>query len=128
MIKTKSTVQDQGSDYGAIVSLPRNRKKGKSIDYFIEKTVGKEGSEERKTFEIEFKLELLQEAIKEARKIRHLSQEQLGEKIGVKKAQISKLEKGYNNTTIGILTKVLDALDAKVKITIELENQHLEFV
>ena len=38
----------------------------------------------------------LGEAIKKARLQQNLTQEQLGERIGVKKAQISKLEKGHS--------------------------------
>lgn len=38
----------------------------------------------------------LGEAIKKARLQQNLTQEQLGEKVGVKKAQISKMEKGHS--------------------------------
>ena len=38
------------------------------------------------------------EAIKKARLLQNLTQEQLGERVGVKKAQISRLERGYSIT------------------------------
>ncbi len=51
----------------------------------------------------------LGEAIKAARKQQELTQEQLGERIGVKKAQISKLENG-NMLSLPTLRKVFKAL------------------
>lgn len=51
----------------------------------------------------------LGEIIKSARKIQNLTQEELGERIGVKKAQVSRLEKG-GNMTIPTMCKVFKAL------------------
>lgn len=49
------------------------------------------------------------EAIKAERIRQNLTQEQLGEKIGVKKAQISKMERGYS-ITIPTMSRVFKAL------------------
>lgn len=49
------------------------------------------------------------EAIKKARLQHNLTQEELGERIGVKRAQISRLEKGYS-ITIPTMSKVFRAL------------------
>ena len=49
------------------------------------------------------------EAIKKARLKQNLTQEQLGERIGVKRAQISRLEKGYS-ITIPTMSRVFRAL------------------
>lgn len=49
------------------------------------------------------------EAIKKARIEQNLTQEELGERIGVKRAQISKLEKGYS-ITIPTMSRVFKAL------------------
>ena len=73
-------------------------------------------------------MEILQDLIRETRKKRNLSQQELGEKVGVGKAQISKLEKGYSNTSIALITKVFSALNAKIKISVELDDQELELV
>lgn len=51
------------------------------------------------------------EAIKQAREEKCLTQEQLGERIGVKKSQISRLERGYS-ITIPTMSKVFRALGA----------------
>ncbi|MBO4451638.1 MAG: helix-turn-helix transcriptional regulator [Bacteroidaceae bacterium] len=49
------------------------------------------------------------EAIKKARLEQNLTQEELGERIGVKRAQISKLEKGHC-ITIPTMSRVFKAL------------------
>ena len=49
------------------------------------------------------------EAIKKARLLQNLTQEQLGERVGVKKAQISRLERGYS-VTIPTMSRVFKAL------------------
>lgn len=49
------------------------------------------------------------EAIRDARKRENLTQEQLGERVGVKKAQISRIERGYS-VTIPTMRRVFKAL------------------
>lgn len=49
------------------------------------------------------------EAIKKARIEQNLTQEELGERIGVKRAQISRLEKGYS-ISIPTMSRVFKAL------------------
>jgi transcriptional regulator with XRE-family HTH domain len=73
-------------------------------------------------------MEVFQELIRTARKKRNLSQDELGNLIGVKKAQISKLEKGYDNASIMTIAKIFAALNATVKITVEMDGQPLEIL
>jgi transcriptional regulator with XRE-family HTH domain len=47
----------------------------------------------------------------------------LGEQVGVKKSQISKIEKGDKNLTIGTIIRLLKALRAKITFRIELDNK-----
>ena len=51
----------------------------------------------------------LGEAIKQARLSQNLTQEQLGEKIGVQKAQISRLERG-KSISLSSITRVFKAM------------------
>jgi ribosome-binding protein aMBF1 (putative translation factor) len=46
------------------------------------------------------------------------TQSQLAKKVGTKQPVISRLEGGNYNPTIKFLTRVTDALDAKLKVTI----------
>ncbi len=73
------------------------------------------------------KLDVLGEMIKKARKEKHLTQEQLGELVGVQKAQISKIENNTKDVRLSTIMKVFNALKAKVKMTIDFDpNTHLE--
>ncbi len=96
-----------------------------SLDQITDEIVGKPGTEERTLFEFELKLDLLGDIIKQTRKERQLTQSQLGELIGVKKAQISKIETNAKDVRLSTIMKVFNALKAKVKFSIELDNQEL---
>ena len=90
-----------------------------TLDEAIDKHIGKKGTERRDLFELELQLDLIGKMIKEVRKKESLTQEELGNLIGVKKAQISRLESGTSNITILTLMKVLKALNTKVKLQIQ---------
>jgi HTH-type transcriptional regulator / antitoxin HipB len=85
-----------------------------------DKIIGKKGTPNREKFEYELQMDLIGKAIKESRQERKLTQEQLGELIGVQKAQISRLESNANNASMETLMKVFAALKGKVKLQIEL--------
>lgn len=87
-----------------------------------DKTLGKVGTPKRDKYEQEMKVEILSEQIKQLRIKRNLTQEQLGELVGVQRAQISKLENNTGNVTISTLMRIFTALKAKVKFEIELEK------
>ena len=74
---------------------------------------GKIGTPKRDKFEEDVQEALyayhIGEAIKKARLEQNLTQEELGERVGVKKAQISRIERGYS-ITIPTMSKVFKAL------------------
>ncbi len=94
-----------------------------SLDEMIDKHVGKVGTPNRDAFENELRIDLLGKAIKQARKERHLTQAELGQLVGVKKAQISKLENSLTDARFETIIKVFKALNAKVNFNVELLNQ-----
>ena len=94
-----------------------------SLDEITDKHIGKRGTAKRETFEQELRIDLLGEAIKQARKARHLTQEELGELVGVKKAQISKLENSLTDARFETIIKVFKALNAKINFNVEMLNQ-----
>jgi len=94
-----------------------------SFDSVKDKYIGTKGTENRDIYEFELQLDVLGELIKRTRKERNLTQEQLGELIGVKKSEISKLERNARNMTISSVIRIFKALKAKVNFKIELENQ-----
>jgi len=93
-----------------------------SLDEMLDKHIGEPGTTERNNFESELRLDLLGEMIKRVRKEQNLTQDELGALIGVKKSQISKIEKSGKNLTIDTLIRVFDALKANVKIKVEFNN------
>ena len=73
-----------------------------SLSEMKDRYIGEIGTSERDQYEYELSMDILGRMIKTARKERNLTQEQLGELIGVKKAQISKLESSTNSATIAV--------------------------
>ena len=59
------------------------------------------------------------EAIKKARLKQNLTQEELGERIGVKRSQICKLESGKCSMTLSTMSRVFQALGV-AKATLDL--------
>lgn len=96
-----------------------------TLDEIQDKLIGKVGKPERHIFEYELQMDLIGKAIKETRKERNLTQEQLGKLIGVQKAQISRLESNASNATMDTLMKVFSALKANVKLQVELPNLNI---
>ena len=90
-----------------------------SVEELKERHLGSIGTISRDEYEQELKIELLAEEIKALRLANNLTQDQLGEMIGVQRAQISKLENGKSNITIGTLLKVMNALKAKITFNVE---------
>ena len=76
-------------------------------DEALDKVLGKEGTPLRNQYESEMNAFLMGEAIKKARQSKNLTQEELGALIGVKKSQVSRIEKG-NNITFATIAKVLE--------------------
>jgi transcriptional regulator with XRE-family HTH domain len=70
-------------------------------------------------------MDLIGKAIKQTRKERNLTQEELGKLIGVQKAQISRIENNASNVTMDTLLRVFTALKATVKLQIELPNLNI---
>lgn len=107
--------------------MATNKFKTVSLDTMIDKHIGKRGTEKREAFENELRIDLLGQAIKQARQERNLTQEQLGDLVGVQKAQISKIENSVKNARLETILKVFDALGAKVNFNVELNKQKMAY-
>ena len=94
-----------------------------SLDEITDKYVGKVGTKNRDAFEYELRLDLLGEAIRQARQERNLTQGELGKLVGVQRAQISKIENSLTDARFETIIKVFKALNAKVNFSIELLSQ-----
>jgi HTH-type transcriptional regulator / antitoxin HipB len=93
-----------------------------TLDEVQDKLIGKVGTPDRDKFEYELQMDLIGQAIKQTRQERNMTQEELGKLIGVQKSQISRIESNASNVTIDTLMRVFNALQAKVKLQVELPN------
>ncbi|MBT3581395.1 helix-turn-helix transcriptional regulator [bacterium] len=64
----------------------------------------------------EFKLEIIGDLIKEARKDKKLTQEELAKKLHTKKSSISRMEKHASDVKLSTLEKVSHALGKKLEV------------
>lgn len=84
------------------------------LSVLVDETWGPIGTPERDEMEAQLEADVnayfVGEAIRKARQAQNLTQEQLGERIGVQKAQISKLEKGKSVMTLPTISRVFRAL------------------
>lgn len=80
----------------------------------VDEVWGKIGTPERDAMELQLKEDLnayyVGEAIKKARIKQNITQEELGERIGVKRSQICKLESGKSSITLSTMSRVFKAL------------------
>lgn len=100
--------------------------KSYSLAEMKDKYIGQAGTPDRDNYEYELRMDVLGRMIKMARKERNLTQEQLGELIGVQKSQISKLESSANSATVDTILKVFKALKADINFNVKLENEYIQ--
>ena len=81
-------------------------------------TLGEKGSPVRDAYDAKVEDYLIGLAIRRAREAKNLTQEQLGERIGVQRARICSIEKGVN-LRLSTLRRIFSALDLEVKLDIE---------
>jgi len=97
-----------------------------SLDEIKDEFIGEKGTTEREQYEYDLQMNVLGDLIKQTRIERKLTQEELGDLIGVQKAQISRLENHTGNVTLSTIIKVFSALKAKIKMQVELEGNSIQ--
>lgn len=75
----------------------------------LDKVLCEKGTPLRNQYEADMNAFLIGEAIKKARQSKNLTQEELGAMIGVKKSQVSRIEKG-SNITFATMAKIFRAM------------------
>lgn len=89
-----------------------------TLEEMTDKHIGKKGTPARDSFDADVEAALIGASIKEARKSLNLTQKELGERVGVQTAQISKIESG-RNLTISTIVRVLRALGMSADFSIQ---------
>jgi len=98
-----------------------------SLETLTDQYIGEKGTKKRDEFENELRLDLLGQAIKEARQERNLTQEELGVLVGVRKAQISKIENSTTDARLTTVLRVFEALGAKINFNVELNQRQVAY-
>ncbi len=88
-----------------------------SQEEMLDRTLGPKGTPERDEYDAQVKDYLVGLAIRRAREAQNLTQEQLGERIGVQRARISSIEKG-TNLRLSTLRRIFTALGMEVNLSI----------
>ncbi len=88
-----------------------------SQEEMLDRTLGPKGTPERDEYDAQVKDYLVGLAIRRAREAQNLTQEQLGERIGVQRARISSIEKG-TNLRLSTLRRIFTALGIEVNLSI----------
>lgn len=96
-------------------------KNPKTINDLFDQKYGVKGSAEREDFEQRADAYMVAELVKESRKKAHLTQEQLAQKLNVKRTYISKIERASSDVRISTLRKIVETgLGGKLHINVEL--------
>ena len=100
------------------VNTSKKKMKLVTLEETLDRYIGTKETAKRKQFEEDLRLDLLGSSIRSLRAEQNLSQEELGNLIGVKKAQISKLENNFTDVRVGTLLRVFKALKKEIKISL----------
>ena len=96
-------------------------KNPKTINELFDQKYGEKGSKNREEFEQKAEAYMVSELLKESRKKAHLTQQQLAEKLNVKRTYISKIERASSDVRISTLRKIIETgLGGKLNISVEL--------
>jgi ribosome-binding protein aMBF1 (putative translation factor) len=92
-----------------------------TINEHLDLKYGKVGTKSRADFEQRAEAFMIAELIKNSRKKANLTQEQLAEKLGIKRTYISKIERASSDIRISTLRKIIEkGLGGKLHISVEL--------
>lgn len=100
--------------------MKKNQKKMVSFTDHLDKYYGKRGEKKREEFEQGFETFKLGIMMKDLRKSRGLTQEQLASKCGTTKHYISRIENNASDIRISTLIRILhDGLGAHLRLNID---------
>jgi HTH-type transcriptional regulator / antitoxin HipB len=93
-----------------------------SWDDHLDQKYGETGTQTREKYELEFESFKLGVLIQEARKQRHLTQEELALKVGTTKNYISRVENNASDIRLSTLMRIItDGLGGHLKLTLDLK-------
>ena len=92
-----------------------------TINEHFDRKYGAKGTESRAGFEEKSQAFMISELVKEARAKANLTQEELANRLNVKRTYISKIERAISDVRISTLKKIVEqGLGGKLNISVEL--------
>ncbi len=93
----------------------------KSFDTHLDENYGKIGTKSREKFEEEFETFRIGALIQEARKRKHLTQQELAEKVGTTKNYISRIENNASDIRLSTLMRIVrEGLGGNLKFSLDI--------
>jgi ribosome-binding protein aMBF1 (putative translation factor) len=98
------------------LDLEKIKKELPTMNDYLDANYGKIGTPEREEFSKNATAFYYGELIKETRKEKHLTQQQLADKIGKERAYIAKIEQGKTDMQISNFVQIINALGLTLQI------------
>ena len=95
------------------------KKSPKTINDYLDRKYGEEGSKSRSEFKQKAQAFMVAELVKEARKKAKLTQEELAEKVQLKRPHISRIERAETDVRISTLHKIALGLGGHLSISFD---------
>ena len=92
-----------------------------SFEDHLDRQYGKKGTEKRDQFEHEFEAFKIGVLIQEARKKKHLTQEELAQRVGTTKNYISRIENDASDIRLSTLMRIIkEGLGGHLTLTLDI--------
>lgn len=88
-----------------------------TLDEIVDEVVGVKGTPRRDALEAEVQASLIGEAIRQSRKEKNLTQEQLGKLLGIGRSQVARIESG-KNLTLQTIIRVFRAMGVPANLSL----------
>jgi HTH-type transcriptional regulator / antitoxin HipB len=98
------------------INFEKLKKETHSANDYLDTKYGKQGTPERVEFTAKAHSFYYGELIKEKRKEKHLTQQELADQIGKERAYIAKIEQGKTDMQISNFTQIINALGLQLQV------------
>lgn len=98
------------------LNLEKIKRELPTINDDLDKKYGKQGTPEREEFNAKALSYYYGELIKEKRKEKHFTQQQLADQIGKERAYIAKIEQGKTDLQISNFVQIINALGLSLQV------------
>lgn len=97
-----------------------NKQNPKTINDYLDRKYGEKGTESRNNFRNKAQAYMVAELVKDARKKANLTQEELAQKVQLKRPHISRIERAETDVRISTLQKIAQGLGGNLSIRFDI--------